>query len=57
MREHDEQSAPDDTTAEKKNYSSPQLVVYGHIREITRAIGLSGASDGATMGNTKTSLP
>ena len=53
MREYEQTSAPDKATAPKKNYASPQLVVYGHIREITQAVGASGASDGVT----KTSLP
>ena len=53
MREPNEKSVPNDTTAQKKSYHSPQLVVYGHIREITRTVGLTGADDGVT----KTSLP
>lgn len=53
MREHNEQFAPNGATAKKKNYHSPQFVVYGHIREITRTVGLTGANDSVT----KTSLP
>jgi hypothetical protein len=38
---------------EKKQYRSPQLVIYGSIREITRNLGEKGALDaggGAGMG-------
>lgn len=52
MSEHDEKSAPNDATAEKKNYHSPQLIVYGHIREITRTIGDMGAEDGVLPNKT-----
>lgn len=54
MREPDERTVPNDATAQKKNYHSPQLIVYGHIREITQALGNNGADDGVL--NTKTSL-
>jgi hypothetical protein len=45
MREYDEKSAPNDATANQKDYHSPQLFVYGHIREITRGIGVIGDND------------
>jgi hypothetical protein len=30
----------------KKPYSSPQLIVYGTVRELTRMVGSSGQNDG-----------
>jgi hypothetical protein len=40
----------------KKRYRSPQVFVYGNIRQITQAIGMSGAmADGGPPGNPKTS--
>ena len=38
----------------KKTYRRPQLIIYGDLRELTRASGMAGAPDGALMGNTKT---
>jgi hypothetical protein len=39
----------------KKAYESPELTVYGDVREITKsAVGMTG-DDGATSGNSKTS--
>lgn len=34
---------------EKKIYQSPQLVIYGRIREITHAVGNMGNSDGGSQ--------
>jgi len=36
-----------DSKPAKKQYDSPQLVVYGDIRAITLSFGKSGALDGA----------
>ncbi len=48
MKSHDENSA-------KKAYRSPQLLVYGNIREITQSASMTGASsDGSPHGNDKT---
>jgi hypothetical protein len=30
----------------KKPYSSPQLIVYGTVRELTQMVGASGMPDG-----------
>jgi hypothetical protein len=39
----------------KKLFKSPELVVYGDIRDVTQsAVGNQG-DDGATQGNSKTS--
>ena len=38
---------PDQTPQSKKNYTTPQLVQYGNIREITKALGGTvGMNDG-----------
>lgn len=34
---------------ERAAYRKPQLIRYGSLREITRAIGTMGAMDGAPM--------
>jgi hypothetical protein len=40
----------------KKSYESPRLVVYGDIREITKAAGSAGSEgDGGVHPNNKTS--
>ena len=36
--------------APKKPYESPRLVVYGDIRVLTKAVDMTGASDGALHG-------
>ena len=47
-------STPDQTEQPRKNYTTPQLVDYGNIREITRALGGTlGKNDGGG-GNDKT---
>jgi hypothetical protein len=39
--------SPDQTEKPKKNYTTPQLVHYGNIREITRNLGGTlGMNDG-----------
>lgn len=48
MKSHDENFT-------KKAYQSPQLLVYGNIREITQSASMSGAAaDGGAHGNDKT---
>lgn len=39
----------------KKQYQSPQLVTYGNIREITKAVGPMGNTDNGTQGGQKNS--
>jgi hypothetical protein len=39
----------------KKSYETPQLVVYGDIREITTAVAMNNSPDGAAHGNSRTS--
>jgi hypothetical protein len=42
-------NTPDQTEQPKKNYTTPQLVQYGNIREITRAVGgVVGKNDGGS---------
>jgi len=43
----------------KKPFKTPQLIVYGDIREITQATGSTGMGDGnpSMSGPQKTSLP
>ncbi len=36
---------PKQNNAGKLPFSAPKLSVYGHARDITRAIGINGASD------------
>lgn len=44
-----------DNDAPKKPYQSPQLVVYGDIRVLTKSVDNSGASDGGhASGMTRT---
>jgi hypothetical protein len=38
----------------KKAYAAPRLEVYGDIREIALAVGMSGAADGSLHGQNKT---
>jgi len=45
---------PDQTNQSKKNYSTPQLVQYGNIREITRALGGTVGKNDGGGGNDKT---
>jgi hypothetical protein len=39
----------------KKPYRRPRLEIYGNLHEITDAVGMTGAADGAAHGMTKTS--
>jgi len=34
----------------KKPYSSPELIVYGTVRELTQKAGFAGHSDGGSLG-------
>ena len=52
--ETDMDSQKKDQDKKKKPYQTPQLLAYGDVREITRAVGSMGAADGATHGMTKT---
>lgn len=38
----------------KKSYGKPELVVYGHLLQITQAVGSMTVTDGATRGQSKT---
>ena len=38
----------------KKPYEPPRLVVYGDIREIAKAVGMTGKADGGAHVNTRT---
>jgi hypothetical protein len=39
----------------KKSYSSPQIFVYGTLRELTLAVGRTGDGDGGSRGSRKKS--
>lgn len=43
---------PQPRTGAKEAYQQPHLIVYGNIREITKATGAHGAMDG--VGDSKT---
>lgn len=43
------------TQKQKKTYSSPKLVVFGDVREITQNVGNMGAADGGAGATSKTS--
>ena len=45
---------PSQQTPEKKPYSSPQLVTYGDVREITRSTGMNSATADGGKGFDKT---
>lgn len=47
--------ASESADPQKKIYHPPQLSVYGDIRELTQAVGLSGKNDGGG-GKDKTGL-
>jgi hypothetical protein len=51
---HRESMAPQ-RKAEKKNYAPPKFLVYGDIRDVTKAVGNMGATDGGGPPNQKTS--
>jgi hypothetical protein len=38
---------------QKKTYSSPRLETYGDVREISRAVGATGAKDGILQNKTR----
>ena len=40
--------------AGKRPYNTPRLESYGNIKEITMAVGMTGANDGSTHGNNRT---
>lgn len=37
---------PQPRTGVKEAYQQPHLIVYGNIREITKAVGMKGSKDG-----------
>ena len=39
---------------EKKKYATPRLLVYGDIRDLTKAVGNKGAADGGMGSADKT---
>lgn len=44
--QHENSSARDEKSA-KKHYASPQLLIYGHVRDLTKTTNTSkGANDG-----------
>jgi hypothetical protein len=45
---------PGEDKLAKKVYQSPELVLYGNISEITRAVGNMGMMDGASSSPDKT---
>lgn len=40
--------------AAKKSYKSPELVVYGDVRNLTKTVATSGGLDGGGAGTSKT---
>jgi hypothetical protein len=38
-----------DSKSSKKPYHRPRLVVYGDLRTLTQALGMTGANDGGGM--------
>jgi hypothetical protein len=38
----------------RKPYETPRLEVYGDIRAVTEAVGMTGSADGAVHGQNKT---
>jgi len=44
------------TKTVRKEYQSPQLLVYGGIRDLTKAVGARGLLDGGGGGQNKTSM-
>jgi len=51
MSQHDEKSDPK-AVAKKRDYRSPQLIIYGNIREMTQVVGLGGDVDFAVFKTT-----
>ena len=49
MKSYDEKSIDEKpitkNQAQRKPYHSPQLLIYGHIREITRSLGTNSGAD------------
>jgi|SoiMetStandDraft_5_1073268.scaffolds.fasta_scaffold528485_1 hypothetical protein len=48
QRQMDERAG--ETRETKKAYLTPQLQIYGDLREITKSVAITGAMDGATGG-------
>jgi hypothetical protein len=49
-----EREAAPDTTAPKKVYRTPSVVIWGTLREITQSIGNHGSKDGGHGRNHRT---
>jgi hypothetical protein len=43
-------------TDPKKPYAEPNLVIYGQIRDLTKAMGPNGMLDNGTMGRIRTKI-
>ena len=54
MKEHQTQSIVIQP-ASKKAYRSPELVVYGDVRQMTQTVGVTGMTDGGMALTSKTS--
>jgi hypothetical protein len=48
MPRNREASSVDRESQEKKSYQTPRVYSYGQVREITKALGLSGKNDGGS---------
>jgi hypothetical protein len=53
MKNDKEQSLPN-ANPSKKAYQQPQLQVYGHLRDITQAVGVASVKDGGSGSTQKT---
>jgi hypothetical protein len=50
--QQEDQSAPaGDPQPVRKPYQAPSLIAWGSLRDMTRAVGVQGASDGGTNKN------
>jgi hypothetical protein len=50
MSHHNKQQAPQATSRKRRRYSSPELTVYGALRELTEG-GTSQSPEGTGVGN------
>jgi hypothetical protein len=48
---------PQEAPPVKLPYNSPQLTVFGNVRDLTGHSGNTGMKDGASFGKTKTGSP
>jgi hypothetical protein len=42
--------------SQKKPYEPPELKVYGTVRDLTKAVGFRGGSDGSAFPTNRTSM-